>query len=97
MELARGDRRAARTGRLNVAAVSSVFTIGYVAEMLGQDEDLLWSIADNMAPEDGRLRVIDRNDDDDGASTIAFSPFGIECLQELLADRINHGSAETSH
>jgi len=77
-----------------VAAVSSVFTIRYVAEMLGQDEDLIWSIADDMEPEDGRLHVIDRNDDDDGASTIAFSPFGIECLQELLADRITSREAE---
>ncbi len=95
MELARGER-AARAGRLTLAAVSSVFTIRYVAEMLGRDEDLLWSIADDMEPEDGCLRVIDRYDDDDSASTIAFSAFGIECLQELLADRINHGSAEPS-
>lgn len=87
MELARGER-AARAGSLTLAAVSSVFTIRYVAEMLGQDEDLLWSIADEMEPEDGCLRVIDRNDEHEGASTIAFSRFGIECLQELLADRI---------
>jgi hypothetical protein len=64
--------------------------------MLGRDEDLLWSIADDMEPEDGRLRVIDRNHDDDSASTIAFSAFGIECMQELLADRINHRSPEPS-
>ena len=49
-----------------------------------------------MEPEDGRLRVIDRNHEDDSASTIAFSAFGIECLQELLADRINHRFAEPS-
>ncbi len=87
MELARGER-AARAGSLTLAAVSSVFTIRYVAEMLGQDEDLLWSIADDMEPEDGCLRIIDRNDEHEAASTVAFSRFGIECLQELLADRI---------
>ncbi len=79
-----------------MAAVSSVFTIGYVAEMLGQDEDLLWSIADDMEPEDGCLRVIDRTDEHEGASTIAFSPVGIECLQEMLADRIASQTVEPS-
>ena len=37
----------------------------------------------NMDPEDGRLTVIDL---DDEVSTTAFTPFGVENLKELLAD-----------
>ena len=52
--------------------------------MLGEDEALLEDIAlMNMDPEDGRHTVIDL---DDEASTTAFTPFGVENLQELLAD-----------
>jgi hypothetical protein len=40
-----------------VAATSSVFTIGRVAEILGEDEDWLDEIAVEMDPEDGRLVV----------------------------------------
>ena len=52
--------------------------------MLGEDEALLEEIAlMSMDPEDGRLTVIDL---DDEVSTTAFTPFGIENLKELLAD-----------
>jgi len=36
-----------------------------------------------MDPEDGRLSVIDL---DDEIFTTAFTPFGVESLKELLAD-----------
>ena len=42
-----------------MAAVSDVFTIARVAEMLGEDEDLLQEICIKMDPEDGRLTVLD--------------------------------------
>ena len=57
-----------------------MFTIARVAEMLGEDEDWLQTIADNMKPEDGCLWVGGTND----ASTRAFAPFGIDSLKELM-------------
>jgi hypothetical protein len=46
MELA-SIHRARRPGRLIMAAPSYVFTIGRVAEMLGEDEQSLQTIADD--------------------------------------------------
>jgi hypothetical protein len=65
-----------------MAAPSSVSTIGRVAKMLGEDEDLLRDIAIHMEPEDGVLTVWDI----DEMSTVAFTAEGIENLKELLAD-----------
>ncbi len=65
-----------------MAAPSSVSTIGRVAKMLGEDEDLLRDIALDMEPEDGVLTVWDI----DEMSTVAFTAEGIEKLKELLAD-----------
>jgi hypothetical protein len=36
-----------------VAAIASVFTIGYVANLLGEDEDWLHELSIDMFPEDG--------------------------------------------
>jgi hypothetical protein len=47
-----------RPSRLIFAAISAVFTIGYVAEMLGEDEEWLWDLSIGMLPEDGCLRGI---------------------------------------
>ena len=63
-----------------MAAPSYVFTIARVAEMLGEDEEWLQTIADDMEPEDGCLRVCGTDD----ISTTAFTPFGIESLKELM-------------
>jgi hypothetical protein len=35
-----------------VAAIAAVFTIGYVANMLGEDEDWLYELSIDMFPED---------------------------------------------
>jgi len=52
--------------------------------MLGEDEALLEDIAlMSMDPEDGRLTIIDL---DDEVSTTAFTPLGVENLKELLAN-----------
>ena len=40
-----------------MAAIAAVFTIGYVADMLGEDEDWLYEMSIDMFPEDGCLRV----------------------------------------
>ena len=41
-----------------MAGISHVFTISRVAEMLGENEDLLQEISIEMDPEDGRLTVL---------------------------------------
>jgi len=64
-----------------MAANSSVFTIALAAQMLGEDEDRLWGLADQMEPEDGLLWIHDT----DERETIAFTPFGLETLRDLLA------------
>lgn len=66
-----------------MAAPSRVFTISRVAEMLGEDEDWLSEIAIDMEPEDGCLTVYGTND----ISTTALTPFGVDCLRELMRDR----------
>jgi hypothetical protein len=66
-----------------VAAPSYVFTIAKVASMLGEDEALLEELALDMEPEDGRLFICDIDDD---VNVTAFTPFGVECLTELLAE-----------
>ena len=67
-----------------MAAPSYVFTIARVAEMLGEDEEWLLELAEDMEPEDGRLSVFVLLDDDD--FIIALTPFGVENLQQLLED-----------
>ncbi len=63
-----------------MAAPSYVFTIARVAEMLGEDEQWLHTIADDMEPEDGCLWVRDIND----TTTRAFTRFGIDSLKERM-------------
>ena len=40
-----------------MAAISTVFTIGYVANPLGEDEDWLFELSIGMEPENGSLWV----------------------------------------
>lgn len=63
-----------------MAAPSSAFTIARAAEILGEDEELLWSIADDMEPEDGCLWIYGPSD----AHTVAFANRGLEYLREML-------------
>jgi hypothetical protein len=63
-----------------MAAISRVFTLARVAELLGEDEDWLHEISIELDPEDGMLTVY--GVDDEG--TTAFSEFGIENLRELV-------------
>ena len=48
---------AAKSGSLILAAIASVFTIRYVANLLGEDEDWLHQLSIDMFPEDGCLWV----------------------------------------
>ncbi|MBV8056986.1 MAG: hypothetical protein JO071_17325 [Deltaproteobacteria bacterium] len=83
MELeTKGAQRRGRGG-LNVATVNKVHhvhTIARVAEMLGEDEDWQWDIANEMDQEDGLILVYGPGDD----SVVAFTDFGIETLTGLI-------------
>jgi hypothetical protein len=73
---------AAKSGGVIVAAIAAVFTIGHVANMLGEDEDWLYELSIDMFPEDGCLRVYGVGED----GVTAFTRDGIECLQQIIAD-----------
>jgi hypothetical protein len=67
-----------------MAAIAHVFTIRRAAQILGQDESLLWELADQLEPEDGMLWVYDIS----GAETLAFTDDGIEVLREIISDQV---------
>jgi hypothetical protein len=57
-----------------MAGISYVFTIARVAKMLGEDEDWLHEICNEMDPEDGRLTVLGPDDE----AITAFTRFGVD-------------------
>jgi hypothetical protein len=57
-----------------MAAIARVFTITYVAKMLGEDEDWLHDLSIDMFPEHGRVYVYGGSDD----AITAFTDDGIE-------------------
>ena len=77
------------SGCLTLAAISAVFTITYVAEILGEEEDWLHELSIDMFPEDGRLRVYGAGED----GVTAFTEYGIECLKQIIADERATGKA----
>jgi len=64
-----------------MAAISTVFTIGYVANLLGEDEDWLFELSIGMEPEDGSLWVYGIGED----AVPAFTRDGIDNLREIIA------------
>jgi hypothetical protein len=70
-------------------AISRVYTIGYVAKVLGEDEDWLQELAIDMFPEDGHLHVYGLGED----GVTAFTDYGIECLEQTIADERAAGRA----
>ncbi len=68
--------------RLSMPAISHVFTIRRAAQILGQNESLLWDLSDQLEPEDGMLWV---HGQDDG-ETLAFTAQGIEALRAIIED-----------
>ena len=81
MELA-AERGRAQSGSLIIAAISAVFTIGYLANLLGEGEDWLHDLSINMFPEDGCLWVYGVGED----GVPAFTRDGIENLRQIIAD-----------
>ena len=61
--------------------VHHVHTIARVAQMLGEDEDWLSDVANEMDQEDGLIWVYGPGDDD---SVMAFTDFGLETLDDLI-------------
>ena len=72
-----------------MAAISAVFTINYVAEMLGEDPEWLWELQTDMFPEDGSLWVYGVGED----GVPGFTEYGIECLKQIIADERAAGRA----
>ena len=61
---------------------SRTVTRGWGSLKGGEDEQLLWELADEMDPEDSCLWIHGTEDQ----QTIAFTPAGMEYLRELLAE-----------
>ena len=78
-----------QSGGLILAAIAAVFTIRYVANMLGEDEDWLHELSISMFPEDGCLHVYGVGDD----GVTAFTEYGTKCLQQIIADERAAGRA----
>ena len=57
-----------------MAAPVYAFTISRAAEILGEDEELLWDMALNMEPEDGCLLIHGTDDQ----QTMAFTDRGLD-------------------
>ena len=72
-----------------MAAISAVFTIGYVANLLGEDEDWLFELSIGMEPEDGSLWVYGLGED----GVPAFTRDGIDNLRQIVADKRGDGTA----
>ena len=68
--------------RLIMPTPYHIYTIEYVAQLLGVSVDLLHELAITMEPEDGLRRVVD----DNGETCCAFTDFGIENAAEQLSD-----------
>jgi hypothetical protein len=67
---------------MHLNKISAIWTLAHVAAELGEDEDWLFDIIDEMEPEDGIIRVYGPPLGEDG--TIAFSAFGVENLRNLI-------------
>jgi hypothetical protein len=72
-----------------MAAISAVLTIGYVANLLGEDEDWLFELSIGVEPEDGSLWVHGVGAD----GVPAFTRDGIDNLREIIADERAAGRA----
>jgi hypothetical protein len=83
VELAAGHGPA-QPGGLTMAAISAAFTIGYVAHLLGEDENRVFDLSIDMFPEDGCLWVYGVGEDGVPAFTgtasktcVRLSPMGV--------------------
>ena len=78
-----------------MAAIAHILTLARVAELLGEDENLLHEISITMEPEDGKIGVHGVGDE----YTPAFTQYGIETLRyliELHKAEVQHASESTA-
>ena len=83
MELDAQGVRYRHRGGLTLTSINKVHhvhTIARVAEMLGEDEEWLWDVANEMDQEDGLIWVYGPGDD----GVMAFTDFGIETLTGII-------------
>ena len=72
-----------------MAAPGHAITIRRAAEILGEDEELLWDMAIDMEPEHGRISIYDIDEQD----TVAFTSDGMNYLREMLPEYKRNRSA----
>jgi len=77
-----------QSGGLILAAIAAVFTISYVANMLGEDDDWLYELSIDMFPEDGCLPST-------ASARTAFTQDGIDNLRQIIADNRAAGHGPT--
>jgi hypothetical protein len=65
-----------------MAAISAVFTISYVASLLGENENWIFDLSIDVFPEDGCIWVYGVGED----AVPAFTKEGIENLRQIIAD-----------
>jgi hypothetical protein len=63
--------------------IYAIKTIALVAQEIGEDQDRLNEIIEEMEPEDGLIWVYGP----DGEGTAAFSNFGVENLEDIIRER----------
>ena len=80
------------SGGLILPAIPAVFTICYVANMLGEGKDWLHELSIDMFPEDGRLWVYGVGED----GVTAFTEDGIENLRQIIIDKRTAGRVPPS-
>ncbi|MEQ1956825.1 hypothetical protein [Mesorhizobium sp. CN2-181] len=74
-----------------MAAITRVYTLPLVADMLGEDADLLWEVYVDMEPEDGCLWVYGP----DEQQIPAFTDFGLESLIDFIREhKANRGDSQ---
>ena len=66
-----------------MATIAHVFTISYVANLLGEDEDWLFELSTDIFPEDGCLWVYGVGED----GVPAFTKDGIENLRQIVGEQ----------
>jgi hypothetical protein len=72
-----------------MAVPAHAVTIARAAQILHEDEQLLWDLAIDMDPEDGCLWIYGTDEQE----TLAFTDRGLEYLRELVAE---HRRSNTS-
>ncbi len=85
MELDRwpGHNGALRGMTTQLNKIYAIKTIALVAQEIGEDQDWLNEIIEEMEPEDGLIWVYGPG----GEGTAAFSNFGVENLEDIIRER----------